>query len=311
MGTRVSMRLWLDDPTKAKAAASAMTEAFNEIARIESIASEWQPDSELSRLNDAAGGDPMKISPELFAILERAKEVSEDTEGKFDVSFHSVGQLWSFKAGASPPSDQAIAEKLPLVNYRRIELDAQNSSARLAEVGMKVGLGAIAKGYAVDAASRLLRERGFGNHIVEGGGDTYARGRKGEKDWQIGVQHPSRGGAIGALPCGDKAVVTSGNYMRFFEWEGRRYTHILDPQTGWPISAEKHPKSVTCVADNATDADAYCTALTIMGRDAALDFVTERPGLDVIVIDFDDSIHVSAGLEGRWRRFDEPPKAAN
>lgn len=311
MGTRVSMRVWLDDPAKAKAAAAAMTEAFNEIARIESIASEWQKDSELSRLNDAAGGEAMKVSPELFAILERSKEISEDTGGTFDVSFHSVGQLWKFKPGATPPSAEAIAAKLPFVNYRKIELDAQKSAARLAEAGMMVGLGAIAKGYAVDAASRLLNERGFEHHIVEGGGDTYARGSKGDKPWQIGVQHPGRGGAIGALPCGDKAVVTSGNYMRYFEWEGRRYTHILDPQTGWPISAEKHPKSVTCVADNATDADAYCTALTIMGRSAALDFVAERPGLDVIVIDFDDSIHVSAGLSDHWRRFEDPPKGAN
>lgn len=304
MGTRVSMRVWLDDPARAAAAGEAVREAFAEISRIESIASEWQADSELSQLNAAAGGPPRPISRELLAILERARAVSEDTEGRFDVTFHAVGQLWSFKRGARPPSDEAIAAKLPLVNFRKVELEPERKTVRLAEPGMRVGLGAIAKGYAVDEASKLLERRGFSHHIVEGGGDTYARGSKGGQDWQIGVQHPGRGGAIGALKLHDKAVVTSGNYMRYFEWEGRRYTHILDPQTGWPISAESHPKSVTCVADNATDADAYCTALTIMGKDAAMTFVSERPGLDVIVIDHDDTIAVSAGIADIWRKFE-------
>jgi thiamine biosynthesis lipoprotein len=309
MGTRVSMRVWLADEARAADAGQAIRDAFREIARIESIASEWQADSELTRLNESSGSGAIEISPELFEILERSRAISEATHGSFDVSFHAVGQLWKFGPGSRPPSPEAIAEKLPLVNWRNVELLDNPPRARLVRKGMKLGLGAIAKGYAVDAASRLLTQRGFAHHIVEGGGDTYARGSKDGQAWQIGVQHPTRGGAIGAIAAKDRAVVTSGNYMRFFEWEGRRYTHILDPQTGWPISADKHPKSVTCVAPNATDADAYCTAVTIMGRAAAMSFVGEHEGLDVVIIDFDDSLHVSEGLSDSWRAFEEPSKA--
>lgn len=304
MGTRVSMRVWLSDRSNAGQAGAAIRDAFDEIARIESIASEWQPQSELTRLNNSSGEAPMEISSELFEILKRSKEISEDTQGRFDVSFYCVGQLWKFGPGSRPPAPEAIATKLPLVNWRAIELDPKGPSARLANKGMKVGLGAIAKGYAVDAASQLLDDRGFHHHIVEGGGDTYARGSKDGQDWRIGVQHPQRNGAIGALAIHDRAVVTSGNYMRFFEFEGRRYTHILDPQTGWPISADKHPKSVTCVSSNATDADAYCTAITIMGREAAMAFVAEREGLEVVIIDFDDSLFISEGLESTWQAFE-------
>lgn len=302
MGTRASINLWLAPDEDAVAAGRAIRDAIGEMARIESIASEWQGDTELSALNRAAGGTAMPVSPELFEILERAKQVSADTGGLFDVTFHGVGELWTFAPGSRPPPPEAIAERLALIDWQAIELDVATKSARLAKPGMKIGLGAIAKGYAVDRAAALLRERGFDHHIVEAGGDTYVTGTKGEQPWRVGVQDPESTGAgrIGHILARDESVVTSGNYARFFEWEGVHYTHILDPRTGWPVPAERTPKSVTLLAKDATTADAYCTAVSVMEPREGLAFVEARPELDAIIIAPNDEVLVSSGLRERF-----------
>jgi len=300
MGTRVSINLWIGKGGDALAASEAITDAIAEIARIEAIASEWQATSDLTRLNQS-NGEPVAIPPELVEILTRASAVSADTGGLFDVSFYGVGQLWSFEPGSRPPSPEAIAERLPLVDWRAIEVDATAGTATLTKPGMKIGLGAIAKGYAVDKAAALLHSRGFANHIVEAGGDTQVSGQKGDKPWRVGVQDPKQTvGRIGYITARDEAVVTSGNYARFFEWEGVHYTHILDPRTGWPIPADKTPKSVTLVAANATDADAYCTAVSVMEPERGLEFVESRPGLEAIIIGPDDKLYISSGLKDRF-----------
>jgi len=300
MGTRVSINVWIGEAGDALGASEAITDAINEMARIESIASEWQSDSDLSRLNRSAG-EPVNIPPELVEILARARVIAADTEGAFDVSFYAVGQLWKFEPGARPPSPEAIAEHLPLVDWRAIEINAATNTAAFAKPGMKVGLGAIAKGYAVDRAAAVLHERGFANHIVEAGGDTRVSGQKGDKRWRVGVQDPGQTvGRIGYIVAGDEAVVTSGNYARFFEWDGVHYTHILDPRTGWPIAAGQSPKSVTLVAANATDADAYCTAVSVMDPKRGQEFIEARPALEAIIIGSDDRVYVSPGLQDRF-----------
>jgi thiamine biosynthesis lipoprotein len=297
MGTSVSINLYLDAGKSSAKAGEAMEAALAEMARIEELMSEWRPETELSRLNAASGGAPMKVSAELFEVLARSREISEQTGGAFDVTFHGVGQLWKFETGAKPPDPAAIEAKLPLVDWRKIEIDREAKTVRLADKGMMVGLGAIAKGYAVDRASALLRARGFVNHIVEGGGDTYASGTKGGKPWMVGVQDPDRNDAIGALPASNNSIVTSGDYQRFFEYEGKRYAHILDPRTGYPIPADRSPKSVTVVGPNATDADAYCTAVAVMGPKAGMEFVESRDELEAIIITSAGEVLVSSGLK--------------
>ena len=312
MGTSISINVWLDPGKQAADAGDAMQAAFAEIARIESIMSEWQPTTELSRMNAAAGGDPLEISPELFTVLKRSREISEITDGAFDVTFYGVGQLWTFDRGAKPPSPDTIAAKLELVDWRGIELfdDPHHPKARLAKPGMKVGLGAIAKGYAVDRASAVLRERGFANHVVEGGGDTYVSGTKAGKTWMVGVQNPhakldptgTTPPVLGALPSTNRSVVTSGDYERYFEYEGRRYAHIFDPRTGVPLEEAKSALSVTLVAANATDADAFCTAVAVMGPKQGMAFVEAHPELGAIIIARDGEMTISTNLAHEFVR---------
>lgn len=305
MGTTVSLNVFVGPGGDATKAGVAMQDALAEMSRIEGLMSEWKPNTELSRLNQAAGGAAMLVSKEQFEVLKLSKRIHGETKGTFDVTFHGVGHLWSFKAGSTPPSAKQIAAALPLVDGGAIELDPEARTARLPIAGMKIGLGAIAKGYAVDRASALLRERGFANHVVEAGGDTYAAGSKGGDPWRVGVKDPETAGSLGVLSIEERAVVTSGDYMRFFEHEGRRYAHILDPTTGWPIEQGKSPKSVTLLAKNASEADAYCTAVTVMGTEAGLAFVESRPDLDAVIIERDGAVRLSSGLAGVYEAL--PP----
>jgi len=296
MGTRVSLNVWLPAGKTPQQAGTAMQAALDEMARIEHVMSEWRPTSELSRLSDAAGGDALPISADLVTVLVRAKEIAADTDGAFDPTFHAVGQLWSFAPGAEPPSKEDVAGKLPLIDHTALEIDRDAKTARLNKAGMMLGLGAIAKGYAVDRASAVLVEHGLPHHVVEAGGDTYAAGTKAGKPWGVGIQTPGERGVVGILPSTNRAVVTSGDYQRFFEHEGKRYAHILDPATGWPVPADKSPRSVTLVAANATDADAYATAVAVKGVDDGMSFVESRADLEAVVIDGAGKVHISSGL---------------
>jgi thiamine biosynthesis lipoprotein len=297
MGTRVSVKIWLG-AREAVEARAAIEAATAEIERIEDIMSEWREQSELSRFNRAAGTE-VKLSPELFEVLRRAREVSAATDGSFDVTFHAVGQLWSFKEGSTVPDAAAIEKKLALVGWQKLVLDAEARTGRLEKPGMMIGLGAIAKGYAIDRAAALLRARGFADHIIEAGGDTFVSGSKGPKSWMVGVQNPDGPGTVGAIPVRDEAVVTSGDYQRFLKHDGKRYSHILDPKTGWPRERAASPKSVTLVAPNATDADAYATAVSVMGADEGMALVESKEALEAVIITRDGGITSSSGLADR------------
>ena len=295
MGTRVSINVWVGENSPAQAGA-AIEAAFAEIERIEQIMSEWRPSSELSQLNDNAGGPARPLSTELFEVLQRSKVIAEATDGAFDPTFHAVGQLWHFEPGARPPAPERIAEKLALVGWQDIELDPNTGVGRLARPGMKIGLGAIAKGYAVDRASQLLLQHGFADHIVEGGGDTYVSGSKGGASWKVGIQRPDRAGSLAAIPATDRAIVTSGGYQRFLEVDGKRYAHILDPRTGWPLDESASAQSVTLVAANATDADAYATAVAVMGPEKGMAFVEAHPELEAVLVTRSGELLVSQDL---------------
>lgn len=307
MGTRVSINVYVGDAPNGNAAGQAITAAFHEIARIESIASEWIAQSELSRLSASAGQGWQSLSPEMWELLNKSVGISKATDGHFDITFYSVGRLWDFSKGAKLPDPEKIKAALKKVGHRWIELDPAQQRARLTQKGVALGMGAIAKGYGVDRAAKVLKEAGLRNFIVEAGGDTYVSGKKGDAPWRVGIQNPSGPGPMGSLEVLDRAVVTSGNYERFFVHDGVHYTHILDPKTGYPILRDRSPRSVTVVARNATDADAYCTALAVMGTHKALAFVKSRPDLEAIIVDAKGNTHLSSGLTSLYKPLNRTP----
>jgi thiamine biosynthesis lipoprotein len=250
--------------------------------------SEWKPGSPLTAVNEAAGVRPVEVPRDLLAVVERGLALGEATGGAFDVTWAALWGLWDFRA-ASPvvPEAAEIERRAALVDFRRVEIDRDASTIYLPEAGMKMGLGGIAKGYALDEAARRLRAAGFTDFMIVAGGQVHAAGTRGDRAWRVGVREPR--GAIDELfavvEAQDVGVSTSGDYERFFVADGERYHHVLDPRTGWPSVG---PRSVTVASPDATLADAMSTALMIVAperREAVMEaagigwaLVVERDG---------------------------------
>jgi thiamine biosynthesis lipoprotein len=217
---------------------SAATEAFREMYRIESVMSTWRPQSEISRLNAESNGAPFPVSRELYSLVDSSLFYAKATSGAFDVTVRPLVLLWGFQGGeARIPSKEDVERALASVGYESITLDSIRSTVTL-PVGMQIDLAGIAKGYAVDRCVSVLARRGVENALVNIGGNIYAMGEApGEKGWRIGIRDPK--GAletVGSLLLRNEAVATSGNYENFVEIDGKRYGHIIDPRTGWPVS---------------------------------------------------------------------------
>jgi len=287
---------------KTKSDRSAIDMALSAMKDIDDKVSIYNVHSEISNVNQNAGLSEVKVSDDTFNILERAYKLSQLTDGAFDVSIGSIVSLWGFGTTKNKiPSDNEIAEKLPLINYEKIILDHTNKTVKLADKGMKVDLGAIAVGYAVDKAVNVLKEKGVKNALVNGGGEIYAFGSPPKKSaWRVGIQHPRKPNAIlGTIDLKDKAISTSGDYESYFEVNGKRYCHILNPKTGKPI---ENIMSVTVVADNTTDADALSTAIMVMGEKEGMR-LAKRLGVECIIVtgknEEDMKVIISDGLKDK------------
>lgn len=259
-------------------------QAFDEIARLERDMSEWLPDSPISLAARFAGRKAVPVSEEIVTVVDLALSVSRRTDGAFDISFKPLGRLWKVESRKEPPPEDQIRAARALVDYRNIVLDKERRTLYLKRPGMAIGLGAIAKGYAAGRAVQAMCQGGIPDAIVDAGGDLYFSGKKGAEGWTCGVQDPDRkGGAVLRLRVRkDCAVVTSGDYERFFEYKGRRYHHILDTRTGYPAVGVR---SVTVMAADPTVADAYATAFFVLGPERASRIVAEIPGVAFIMID--------------------------
>lgn len=300
MGTTISLYFWSDDETKAAQAAEAV---FAEMARVDRTMTTWLADSEVSRINAAAGdGKWIEISPETFAVIERAQDVAKRTNGIFDISVGAFSGLWKFDQDIdyTLPDPAEVKKRLALVGYRDILLDRAKRAVRLKRAGMKITLGGIAKGYAVDKCVALLHERGFTNFMVQAGGDMYIAGAKGATPWVVGIRDPrgAPGATFASMPISDHSFSTSGDYERGFVKDGVRYHHILDPRTGQPARASR---SVTIKAKDAFTADAWSKVMFILGPDEALK-VIKREKLDdfeVVWVDDKNEIKLTPGFEKR------------
>lgn len=275
----------------AERARAAGERALDEVARLEALLSEWQPDSEISRVNRAAGGAPVKVGPELLACVRASLEIARWSDGAFDISWASLRGLWDFSARSAhvPPSPARVRERLPLWNYRNIVIDEAAGTLLLRQPGVQIGLGGVAKGYALDRAGAVLQEAGFTNYVLFAGGQVLVHGRRGDRPWRIGIQHPRAAGQFAYVELTEGSVATSGDYEHAYRHGGRTYHHILDPKTGFP---SRRSAAVTLVAPTALWADAVDTALFVMGPKAALAAIDHAPGGPHAAAIIDPTLHL-------------------
>jgi thiamine biosynthesis lipoprotein len=295
MGTDIELTASDLDKVKVDGAFDA---AIAEMARIEDEMSEWREETPISHVNRKAGQEAVAVPEELFRVISAALQVSELSDGAFDISWAAMRGLWKFNPGEERvPSPEEIARRLPLVNYKKIRLDSSKKSVFLEQSGMAIGLGAIAKGYAVDKAMAAMVRLGVTNGIIKAGGDMRIQGNEEGKPWQIGIQHPrDREKLLGLLPLSNISISTSGDYERFFVKDGVLYHHIIDPKTGYPA---RRCRSVTILAPDTMTSDALSTAVFVLGPEKGMALIRRLPGVEGIIVDDQGGFHSSPGIEKR------------
>lgn len=305
MGT--TFVITIADDVPATVIERATTDAFDEVDRIEALISEWRPTSEVTLINAQAGLAPVAVSKDTYECTRRALEISEQTQGGFDLTWAAFRGLWKFGPDKAPaiPAPERIAEALKHVGWRKVKLDPVARTVFLTERGMLLGFGGIGQGYAVDRAVAVLRSYGLSRFIVDGGGDLYVAGQKAPGvPWTVGVQHPRDPGRLVAeLTVSEGAIVTSGDYERFFELGGVRYHHIIDLRTGQPA---RGAVSATIFSREATVADAWTKGLFVLGPDA-LPLLEAQPGLEGAVFTPDGRVQTTKALRAAFpKRWDAP-----
>ena len=292
-------------------ARQAIEEAYSEIDRLESMISSWQPTSFTSEINRSAGQGPVVVPEELFNLVRRSLKLSQLTGGAFDITFAGVGRLWDFRAQEPTlPDPEAIRQALVHVGFGKVRLDPATKSVALEDPKARIGFGAIGKGYAANRAVFVLKENGIENGVVSAGGDLVAFGRREDgRMWDIGIAHPKfRDEIFAHLPLRDQAVVTSGDYESFIEVEGVRYSHILDPRTGYPV---KHLRSVTIVCPDAELADGLATAVFVLGPRDGMDLVNDLKLIEALMVDGSGELLFSKGLKSQLLFHKEDLSEAN
>lgn len=297
MGTLVEITVVAED---SQATADAITQAFQEMQRVEKLMSRSMEGSEVRRINRAAGERPVEVSRDLFSVVRVAMEVSRLSAGAFDITVGNLVSLWTrcWKENRIP-SEQEVAAVLRGVGFGALDIDETNKTLFLKKEGMELTLGGIAKGYAVDRAFCGLQDGGFKNIIVNAGGDLRTGGTKLGAPWVVGIQDPRDKSRIMArLRETDAAVATSGDYERYFMKNGVRYHHILDPRTGFPST---RCRSVTVLCDELIRADSLATAVFVLGPEQGLSLVEKLPTMEALIVDGNGQIVMSSGMEERIR----------
>jgi thiamine biosynthesis lipoprotein len=292
MGTRITVELWSDDEDRAERAIDAV---LDEMRHIDESMSTYKPSSEVSRVNAGAADGPMPISKELYDLLTTAREYSVITEGAFDITYASVGYLYDFRRRVRP-NDSQIAAALPAVNYRHVLLDPKKQTVRFSQPGVRIDLGGIAKGYAVDCGIDVLKRLGFTRAYVSAGGDSRIIGDRFGKPWMVGIRDPRKqdGEVITRIPLVDAAISTSGDYERYFEEDGVRYHHIIDPRTGHSASKVR---SATIIGPYAMRTDGLSKTAFVLGPDKAMEIYDRIDDIDAIIVKLDGTVIHSKGLE--------------
>lgn len=301
MGTHIAFAAYTAPQTNAVKTREAFDAAIAEIKRIEVLMTTWKADSEVSRVNAAAGKAPVAVGDETYAVIKEAVHTSEISEGTFDITFHTLHGLWKFDEDLDPhpPAEKALKARLAFVGYKNIKLDDAKKTVMLAKPETQIGLGGIAKGYAVDKAVAVLEKAGLASFFVQAGGDLFARGKKPDgTDWSAGIRDPrsKEGKPFALLKLTDHAFSTAGDYERAYIVDGKRYHHIIDPRTGQPATASR---SVTVWAPSALLADEIDDAVFILGPEKGLKLVESIDGVGAVIVDAKNNLWISKRLQGQ------------
>jgi thiamine biosynthesis lipoprotein len=311
MGTSLHFIAYTSLRTDERATRAAIARAVQEMRRLESVLSEWKPESEIGQVN-AHAGDWVSIGPESAAVIERGLWAGKLSNGAFDITFQVLSKVWKFGSAqeAEPklPSSAEVERLRKLVDYRKVELDEPGHRIRIGK-NQQLGLGGIAKGYIVDQAAKVLHDAGVEAFLAQAGGDLYGSGRKPDgSPWVSGIQDPRapQGEFFAVLELTDHAFSTAGDYARAYVVGGKRYHHIIDPKTGYPATA---CRSVTVWAPDATTADGVDDAVFILGPERGLALVESLEGVGAVIVDAKNHVSVSRRIDGKVHILKPPTDA--
>src|SRR5579862_6193180 len=290
MGTSIYVEVWSDDAAKGEEAIDAV---MAEMRRIDTLMSHYKPESQLSQINARAAQEPVQVDAELFDLIKLSTHYSIITEGAFDITYASVGHLYDYPHHVKPTEEQ-IKAALPGVNWRNMRLDPVQHTVRFEHPGMRIDLGGIGKGYAVDRGIAILKERGIAHAVVTAGGDSRIIGDRMGRPWLVGIRNPDdKNKVVTRIPLTDSAMSTSGDYERYFDENGIRYHHIIDPRKGHSASKVR---SATILAPTATQTDGMSKTAFVLGPEKALEIINRMPEYDAIFVTPDGRILYSNGL---------------
>ncbi|KQC03535.1 MAG: thiamine biosynthesis protein ApbE [Candidatus Cloacimonas sp. SDB] len=293
MGSRFDITVISDDSEKAE---NYLDLAIGEISRIEKLISSWDETSETSKINENAGIKPVKVKEELFELIKRSIAISKLTDGAFDISYASMDNIWKFDGSMKElPSEEVVRSSVKQVGYINIILDENKQTVFLELKGMKIGFGGIGKGYAADKAKKLLISKGVKAGIINASGDMNTWGKQPDgEEWKVAITNPlNKDKAFALLPVIKGAVVTSGDYEKFVTFNNKKYSHIIDPRTGYPATGIL---STTVFASSAELADALATAVFVMGIETGIDRIDQIPDVECIIVDEKGNIHNSKNI---------------
>jgi thiamine biosynthesis lipoprotein len=307
MGSDVRLTAFVADESRAL---PAFEKAFDEFDRLDRLLSVWKAGSEVLRINAGAGHAPVTVGAETIEVLKSARQVSDWTEGKFDATFGALSGLWKFDHDQDNqiPRPADVRARLSDVDFTAVELNADANTVFLRRPGVRLHLGGIGKGYAVDRAAAILRADGINDFLIQAGGDLYAGGSRGDRPWRAGIRDP-RGPddrIIAAMSLHDETLSTSGDYERYFIRDGTRYHHILDPDEGTPA---RGCRSVTIVAKQGILADALSTGVFVLGPERGMALIERLPDVEGVIVTDRNAVLVSGGLTARLERLQAPTDA--
>ncbi len=291
MGTTIRVEVWHED---ANVRQQGIDKVLEEMDRVNRLMSPYIEESQLSKINKHAHEGPVEVDQDLFDLIEKSQGFSQLTNGAFDITYASVGSLYDYRNEVKPTDEEVAAAKL-LIDYRNIVLNADQRTVSFLKQGVKIDLGGIAKGFAVDRSIQHLQDLGIKHALVSAGGDTRLLGDRHGRAWLVGIRDPENTKeVIVMLPLQDEALSTSGDYERFFVEDGKKYHHIIQPTTGYSASTVR---SVSILASDSTTADALSTSIFVIGASKGLELIDGLDGVEGVIVDQQGKLYYSRGLE--------------